>query len=268
MDDDLIICEEPSGHKQSTTDPTSFTWTNDHLLIVNESDLVLCSSDPGADNKTPQIRYEIKHLLPSSNSNSANSNATYQPILMHQNHPANTATLSTGAKMKKVPLTQLVQIVQQQPTQHQQQIKQQPPTPLQQQPQPPSQNYVHKDPLDDDDAVDTAAVTPMVVGEQNRFVCPRCGKDYSQSKNMRRHYRLECGQEPKYPCPYCQLRFKRNNQLKNHIISRHCATSSSVTGIQSLTTSAVKLSDDTVDGDTTVMTTVPAKTALFQLRKE
>lgn len=58
--------------------------------------------------------------------------------------------------------------------------------------------------------------------ETNRYACPRCGKDYSQSKNMRRHYRLECGQEPRFPCPFCKLRYKRNNQLKNHLITRHC----------------------------------------------
>ena len=58
--------------------------------------------------------------------------------------------------------------------------------------------------------------------DAQRFFCPRCGKDYSQSKNMRRHYRLECGQEPRYPCPFCKLRYKRNNQLKNHLITRHC----------------------------------------------
>lgn len=58
--------------------------------------------------------------------------------------------------------------------------------------------------------------------DAQRFPCPRCGRDYSQSKNMRRHFRLECGQEPRYPCNFCQLRFKRNNQLKNHIMIKHC----------------------------------------------
>lgn len=54
-----------------------------------------------------------------------------------------------------------------------------------------------------------------------RFACPRCGKDYSQRKNMRRHYRLECGQEPQYPCPICNLRFKRKNQMSGHLFTRH-----------------------------------------------
>lgn len=57
--------------------------------------------------------------------------------------------------------------------------------------------------------------------ESQRYKCPRCGKDYSQRKNMRRHYRLECGQEPKYPCPICSLRFKRHNQMSGHMLTRH-----------------------------------------------
>lgn len=57
--------------------------------------------------------------------------------------------------------------------------------------------------------------------QMQRFKCPRCGKDYSQRKNMRRHYRLECGQEPKYPCPVCNLRFKRHNQMSGHMSTRH-----------------------------------------------
>lgn len=58
--------------------------------------------------------------------------------------------------------------------------------------------------------------------DTQRFPCPRCGRDYSQSKNMRRHYRLECQVEPRYACQLCQLRFKRNNQLKNHVMIKHC----------------------------------------------
>lgn len=57
--------------------------------------------------------------------------------------------------------------------------------------------------------------------QTQRFKCPRCGKDYSQRKNMRRHFRLECGQEPKYPCPVCSLRFKRHNQMSGHMLTRH-----------------------------------------------
>lgn len=62
---------------------------------------------------------------------------------------------------------------------------------------------------------------PKQVDQTQRFLCPRCGRDYSQRKNMRRHFRLECGQEPRFPCPICNLRFKRNNQMNSHMITRH-----------------------------------------------
>lgn len=69
-----------------------------------------------------------------------------------------------------------------------------------------------------------------------RFACPRCGKDYSQQKNMKRHYRLECGQEPQYPCRVCHLRFKRHNQMNGHMLTRH--------GIKDDETSKVLMPDD------------------------
>lgn len=56
---------------------------------------------------------------------------------------------------------------------------------------------------------------------ETRFECPKCGKEYSLAKNMRRHARLECNQEPKFSCPHCPLRCKRNNQLQRHILARH-----------------------------------------------
>lgn len=62
---------------------------------------------------------------------------------------------------------------------------------------------------------------PKQIDQGQRFPCPRCGRDYSQRKNMRRHFRLECGQEPRFPCPICNLRFKRNNQMNSHMITRH-----------------------------------------------
>lgn len=65
--------------------------------------------------------------------------------------------------------------------------------------------------------------------QTQRFACPRCGRDYSQRKNMRRHYLLECGQEPRYTCPVCQAKFKRNNQMNNHLSIRHGVKDSSKT---------------------------------------
>lgn len=53
------------------------------------------------------------------------------------------------------------------------------------------------------------------------FACPNCGLVYSLKRNLQRHLRLECGQEPRYPCPVCAFRSKRRNNLRSHMLNRH-----------------------------------------------
>uniref|UniRef100_A0A1B0CV31 C2H2-type domain-containing protein n=1 Tax=Lutzomyia longipalpis TaxID=7200 RepID=A0A1B0CV31_LUTLO len=50
---------------------------------------------------------------------------------------------------------------------------------------------------------------------RRRYPCPQCGTRFTLSKNMKRHYRYECGKEPQYQCSYCAVKFKRNNQLQD-----------------------------------------------------
>ncbi|KAJ4427486.1 hypothetical protein ANN_25134 [Periplaneta americana] len=38
-----------------------------------------------------------------------------------------------------------------------------------------------------------------------KFVCAKCGKMYSQKRNLTTHMRLECGMEPQFVCPRCKL---------------------------------------------------------------
>lgn len=54
-----------------------------------------------------------------------------------------------------------------------------------------------------------------------KFPCPKCGKRYSQQKNLKRHLSLECGVVPKFQCPFCPIKCKRNNQLTGHIMAKH-----------------------------------------------
>lgn len=54
-----------------------------------------------------------------------------------------------------------------------------------------------------------------------KFPCPKCGKKYSQQKNLKRHLTLECGIVPKFQCPFCPIKCKRNNQLTGHIMAKH-----------------------------------------------
>ncbi|GAB0096964.1 hypothetical protein DMENIID0001_125500 [Sergentomyia squamirostris] len=56
---------------------------------------------------------------------------------------------------------------------------------------------------------------------RRRYSCPQCGTRFTLEKNMKRHYRYECGKEPMYQCPVCFVKFKRNNQLQNHIAKKH-----------------------------------------------
>ncbi|KAK3915490.1 Longitudinals lacking protein, isoforms A/B/D/L [Frankliniella fusca] len=50
---------------------------------------------------------------------------------------------------------------------------------------------------------------------------PNCGAVYSLRRNLQRHLRLECGQEPRFKCPVCGFRSKRRNNLHNHMLVRH-----------------------------------------------
>lgn len=69
--------------------------------------------------------------------------------------------------------------------------------------------------------VETSAIVGKEPSIRTRHICLKCGKAYSQSRNLRRHCRLECGQEPAYICEICSKRFKRNNQLQRHIRLLH-----------------------------------------------
>lgn len=62
---------------------------------------------------------------------------------------------------------------------------------------------------------------PRISG-MKKYECPNnCGKFYSNPRNMQRHFRLECGIERQFPCPFCNVKFKRNNHLKSHLMSKH-----------------------------------------------
>ena len=57
--------------------------------------------------------------------------------------------------------------------------------------------------------------------ETNLFRCPRCNKVYQLYNSLRRHMRVECGQEPRHACPNCGRRFKHRFNLLEHL--RHLA---------------------------------------------
>lgn len=207
-DNELIVCEETDGldmgQQQQKIDEHNhhaqqqqhqYTW-NDQLqnvLIVNDGDLVLCSTQEDYSKDSKASIFKIMPPLTSLASAMATGDVTTTSTLPNTSYTSVTlpplhSTISSHHVDATLPTIDKQIIVK----------KQKRTVPF---------------------AV--AATEDVNATTGQRYTCPRCGKDYSQSKNMRRHYRLECGQEPKYPCQYCQLRFKRNNQLKNHIQSRH-----------------------------------------------
>ncbi|KAI5697670.1 hypothetical protein M8J75_013921 [Diaphorina citri] len=53
------------------------------------------------------------------------------------------------------------------------------------------------------------------------FACDGCGKEYQYKRNLDRHKKFECGQEPRYQCPHCPHRAKHKANLKTHIAVKH-----------------------------------------------
>lgn len=61
----------------------------------------------------------------------------------------------------------------------------------------------------------------VVIGNNEKFRCTRCGKTYQRRETASRHVRLECGQVPKFVCFVCSQRFKRKEHLTSHIRIKH-----------------------------------------------
>ena len=77
----------------------------------------------------------------------------------------------------------------------------------------------------------------------NKYSCGRCGRSYLHQATLVRHQRYECGITASYPCQLCSRKFKRRDNLKEHIekcMSKSSANSGinmempSIAGITSL----------------------------------
>ncbi|KAL1458657.1 hypothetical protein WDU94_008788 [Cyamophila willieti] len=53
------------------------------------------------------------------------------------------------------------------------------------------------------------------------WICSQCPKSYSTKGCLQRHWKFECGQEPKFHCPYCSYKSFRKFNLNSHIRLRH-----------------------------------------------
>ena len=52
-------------------------------------------------------------------------------------------------------------------------------------------------------------------------VCENCGKIYKQKNALWRHFKYECGKNPRFKCPYCNYRTKQRSNMYTHVKHRH-----------------------------------------------
>ncbi|KAK2584905.1 hypothetical protein KPH14_002501 [Odynerus spinipes] len=52
---------------------------------------------------------------------------------------------------------------------------------------------------------------------QSTYKCPNCDRFYMRTSCLKRHLRVECGQQPQYQCRICQGWFKYKHNLSAHM---------------------------------------------------
>lgn len=58
-------------------------------------------------------------------------------------------------------------------------------------------------------------------GDIKRHTCSRCSKSYIHAWHLKRHTKIECGQEPRVQCPYCSTKMKQRGHVYRHIRQCH-----------------------------------------------
>jgi uncharacterized Zn-finger protein len=53
-------------------------------------------------------------------------------------------------------------------------------------------------------------------------VCGECGQSYADKKRLKDHILMHEGVKP-FSCQFCKQKFRRNDQLKNHLRRKHAA---------------------------------------------
>lgn len=53
------------------------------------------------------------------------------------------------------------------------------------------------------------------------YVCPRCGKAYTNISNLNRHKNYECGHERRFSCQFCLYKSHYKFNLQAHVAKRH-----------------------------------------------
>ena len=53
------------------------------------------------------------------------------------------------------------------------------------------------------------------------YACMNCGRSYNRKDNLDRHWKYECGKNPRFSCPYCVYRAKQRSNMYLHIKNVH-----------------------------------------------
>ncbi|KAK9502417.1 hypothetical protein O3M35_011199 [Rhynocoris fuscipes] len=52
-------------------------------------------------------------------------------------------------------------------------------------------------------------------------MCDTCNRSYKHRESLYNHKTYECNVEPKFQCEYCKARFRRKDQFKVHVATKH-----------------------------------------------
>ncbi|KAL0132442.1 hypothetical protein PUN28_000287 [Cardiocondyla obscurior] len=69
-------------------------------------------------------------------------------------------------------------------------------------------------------AIRNAVNSPRVRNGRS-FACGNCNSVFSMKHNLQYHWRIECGQPPRYNCPYCAYRTKHPSNVRAHVRRKH-----------------------------------------------
>lgn len=62
-------------------------------------------------------------------------------------------------------------------------------------------------------------LTGKYMFKNGRYECQKCFQlSYKHKGDLHRHMKYECGVDPKFECCICNKKFKRNYQLKRHLL--------------------------------------------------
>lgn len=61
----------------------------------------------------------------------------------------------------------------------------------------------------------------QITAGNKKFLCPKCNRGFTLKPNCLRHFKFECGLEPRYKCPYCEIKSKQTSRIYSHIRKKH-----------------------------------------------